>query len=81
MVKQGEKSCFCCRASYTLEAAIYIPMILFLLFYTVEFAIDRWEVSKEREVYAGIYQLDIVSEFYGYQIMEEIGKEIIDDES
>lgn len=78
-MRQEEKKNISCKASYTIEAAIYIPIILFMLFQTLEFAIDRWEASKEREPYVGLCQLDIVSEFYGYQIMEEIGKEIVDD--
>ena len=67
------------RGSYTLEAAIYVPIILFVLFQTVEVAIDKWEDCQNREVYKGLRELDIVSEFYGYQILEEVGKEIFDD--
>ena len=67
------------RGSYTLEVAIYVPIILFILFQTVEVSIDKWEDCQNREVYKGLRELDIVSEFYGYQILEEVGKEIFDD--
>lgn len=67
------------QGSYTIEAAIYIPIILFMLFQTLEIAIDYWQESKEREVCEALQELDIVKEFYGYQIMDEIRKEITDD--
>ena len=81
MIRRDRKEGFYCKASYTLEAAIYIPMVLFLLFQTVNFAIEQWEFRKNREYYEGVYSLDIVSEFYGYQIMKEVGKEVLEDES
>ena len=69
------------KASYTIEAAVYIPMILFLLFQSLGIGIDYWQASKEREVKKVLLELDIVQEFYGYQILEEIGKELEDDNS
>ena len=67
------------RGSYTVEAAIYIPMILFLLFQPVLLAIDIWKENEEREISMKIQELDIVSEFYGYQILGEVGKEMTDE--
>ena len=67
------------QASYTLEAAIYIPMILFMLLQTLRISIGEWQESKDRNIYTGLYELDIVSEFYGYQILYEARKEIEDD--
>ena len=67
------------KGSYTIEAAIYIPIIMFILFQTLEIAISDWKDSREREIYAGLQRLDIVSEFYGYQILDEVRKEIVDD--
>lgn len=65
--------------SYTIEAAVYIPMIMFMLFFTIEIAIDNWQESKNREVSKVLQEIDVVSEFYGYQIVDEIRKEIQDD--
>lgn len=65
--------------SYTIEAAVYIPMIMFMLFLTIEIAIDNWQESKNREVSKVLQEIDVVSEFYGYQIVDEIRKEIQDD--
>lgn len=69
------------KGSYTIEAAIYIPIIMFMLFQALEIAIDEWQESKEREVCEALLEIDIVKEFYGYQILEEIGKEIENDKS
>lgn len=67
------------KGSYTVEAAIYIPMILFLQFQSLDLAIDYWQESKQREICESLQKLDIVSEFYGYQILDEIRKETKDD--
>lgn len=67
------------KGSYTVEAAIYIPIILFMLFQTLDIAIDFWQESKQREVYEPLQELDIVKEFYGYQILDEVRKEMEDD--
>lgn len=69
------------KGSYTLEAAVYIPMILFLLFGSLDIGIHYWQKSRERAVSQEVLQLDIVQEFYGYQVLEEIGKEMEDGES
>ena len=67
------------KGSFTVEAAIYIPMILFLLFQSLDLAIDFWQESKQREVCEKLQTLDIVNEFYRYQILDEARKEIRDD--
>ena len=67
------------KASYTIEAAIYVPFILYLLFQSLDLAIDFWQESREREVCEELQRLDIVSEFYGYHIVDETWKEIQDD--
>ena len=67
------------KGSYTIEAAIYIPIILCILFQSINLAIDFWQGSKTREVYEGLQRLDTVKEFYTYQILEEVGEEIKDD--
>jgi len=69
------------KGSYTIEAAIYIPLILFMLFCCVDIAIDYWQESRERVVNEKLQELDIVKEFYTYQIIDEVGKEIIDEGS
>lgn len=67
------------KGSYTIEAAIYIPIIICMLFQSIGIAIDFWQQSRNREVCEELQTLDIVKEFYGYQILDEIGKEILND--
>lgn len=67
------------KGSYTIEAAIYIPLILFIMSQTLQIAINYWQESRERVVCEELQELDIVKEFYNYQVLDEIGKEIIDD--
>ena len=64
------------RGSYTLEAAIYIPMIMLLLFQSVGIGIEYWQKSRDREVLLELRELDIVQEFYGYQMLEEVREEL-----
>ena len=67
------------KASYTVEAAVYIPLVLFMLFQSVEIGIDYLQKSKEREVYEDLQEIDIVKEFYGYQIIDEVREELEND--
>lgn len=69
------------KGSFTVEAAIYLPIILFMLIQTVKISIDYLQESRERKVNMMIQDIDVVSEFYGYQIIDDIGKEIMDDQS
>lgn len=68
------------KASYTIEAAIYIPIVLFVMFYSIEIGIDFWQESKERSVATYLQELDVTQEFYIYQIMDEAMREIVENE-
>ena len=67
------------KGSYTIEAAIYIPILMFLFFQCLDVSIDFWMKSKNREVFAELENLNVVKEFYMYQIVEEIEKELGND--
>lgn len=67
------------RGSYTIEAAIYIPIILFMMCQTLQIGLGFWQESKEREMNKKLQELNVVKEFYTYQILEEVGKELADD--
>lgn len=67
------------NGSYTVEAAIYIPIILFMLFQSINIGIDFWQNSRERTVCTQLQELDSVKDFYGYQILDDVGREILDD--
>ena len=64
------------KGSYTIEAAIYIPFIMFLMLHTLEIAIDNWKLSRDREIREEVQSLNVVREFYFYQTLEEVEKEL-----
>lgn len=67
------------KGSFTVEAAIWVPIMVFLIMGVIRIGIYFFEKCMTRESYAGLRQLDIVQEFYNYQILEELKEEIQDD--
>lgn len=67
------------KGSFTIEASIYVPMILWILLLTMQSAISFYQQSVHREVYAGLEDMQVISEFYTYQIIKEIGEVWVDD--
>ena len=67
------------RGSFTIEAAIWVPFMMFLIMGTIQIGIMFFQESVKRESYSGLMQLDIVQEFYNYQILGEIGEELVND--
>ncbi len=67
------------KGSITIEATMYIPMAMFLVLITIRGGIDFYQQSVQREVYSGITTMDVVSEFYTYQMIKEVGEEWTDD--
>lgn len=67
------------KGSYTVEASIYIPLILFIVMHVLVMGIDFFQESRNREISERIQKLDILREFYNYQILGEIGEELTDD--
>ena len=67
------------QGSFTLEASFYVPMVLFLIMNVLSVGIHFFQESREREENEAIRELDIVQEFYNYQILGEIGEEILGD--
>ena len=64
------------KGSFTIEASIYIPMILFLIANVLSIGIHFFQEAKERRENPEIESLDIVKEFYNYQILDDIKEEI-----
>ena len=64
------------KANYTIEAAIYIPIVMFVLFQSIKIGIDFFQESKEREINEKLVKMDIVQEFYNYQILAEAWEEV-----
>ena len=67
------------KGSYTIEAAVYIPLILLLLCFSLKTGIGFLQESRNREGNRKLMEIDSVKEFYMYQILGEIGKELSDD--
>ena len=64
------------KGSFTIEASIYIPILLFLIANVLSIGIHFFQEAKGRSENPEIKCLDIVKEFYNYQILEEIKEEI-----
>lgn len=67
------------KGSFTIEAAIWVPVMIFLIMNVVRLGISFFQESVNREAGVRLKELDIVQEFYNYQILGEIGEEILDD--
>lgn len=67
------------KASYSIEAAIYTPVVLFVLFHSLSIGIDFWQESRLRNINEQLKGLDIVQEFYMYQVTDEVVGEIMDE--
>ena len=67
------------KGSYTIEASVYVPMMMFLVLIALRGGIAFYQQSIAHERYEGLDKIDVVQEFYTYQMIEEVGKEWIDD--
>ncbi len=63
------------RGSFTIEAAIWIPFILGLMFSVLHQGIFFYKESVHREISDENKTWDAVSTFYEIQILKEIGEE------
>lgn len=67
------------KGGFTIEAAIWVPVMIFLIMNVVQLGIHFFEESINREISVRLQKINIVQEFYNYQILGEIGEEILDD--
>lgn len=67
------------KGSFTVEAAIWVPIMVFLIMGTIRIGIYFFEKCMTREGCEVLRELNIVQEFYNYQILGEIKEEIEDD--
>ena len=73
MIKQMQKG------SFTIEASVYVSMIMMIMMITIRSGIAFYQESVNREEYGGLKRINVVSEFYIYKMIEEIGEEWEDD--
>ena len=64
------------KGSFTIEAVIIIPFILFLLISFLEVGICFYQDSCNRACSDSLKRMDTISKFYFLQGIEKIGKEI-----
>ncbi len=69
----------CHKGSFTIEATLLVPLFVFITMAALRIGIDFFQASATRESCPELKELDIVMEFYNYQAVEEIGREIFDD--
>lgn len=67
------------QGSYTIEAAIWVPLVMLVIATTLHLAIVLVQEAAEREPIKWLVEQDPTQEFYHYQVLEEIGEEIIGD--
>lgn len=69
----------CQKGSFTIEAAVLIPFVLFLMMTVMECGIYFYQQSAQRQMIEVLQKWDAVSRFYEMQLIKEIGEEIKDD--
>ena len=73
MVKKGIK------ASFTVEAAVIVPFILFLSIGALRLGIEFYQDSVHREQDMRILEMDSVEYFFQLQMLERLGKDMNQD--
>jgi len=68
------------KGSFTIEASIWCPLLLSMAAYVLQGGIGLYQEIKENRFFREeIEELNIVQEFYNYQILKEVMEEITDD--
>ena len=68
------------KGSFTIEASIWCPMILSMAAYVLQGGIGLYQEVRDVDFYQEeIQSMDIVEEFYHYQILKEVIEEVTDD--
>lgn len=67
------------KGSFTIEASILIPFILFLMMTVLRIGIEfYWESAAKNQIQEEV-SFDAVSMFYRLQTLEELEEEVIDE--
>ena len=64
------------KGSYTIEAAVWVPLLLMVVFTSLEMGLNFYQEIKNMTYSQKTQSLDIVQEFYNYQVLEEIIQEV-----
>ncbi len=68
------------KGSFTIEISILLPLLFFLFMLVLKEGIGFYQYSKQREVSNLVTETDLVRKFYNYQILGEVGEELLDEE-
>ena len=68
------------KGSYTIEASIWISFILLMYITVLKGGITLFQQVKQRESLGHLKEMNIVKEFYQYQIAKELGEILKNDE-
>lgn len=69
------------KGSFTVEASILMPFIMFLMVNVLQIGISFYQESVNRNVYEKLENMNAVATFYQLQILQQIGEEVSEDGS
>jgi hypothetical protein len=67
------------KGSYTIEAAVWVSLLLMMIAMALKSEIFIFTEIVNQGQNEKLQKIDIVQEFYNYQILEEIIQEVTDD--
>jgi hypothetical protein len=67
------------KGSYTIEAAVWVSLLLMMIAMALKSGIFIFTEIVNQGQNEKLQKIDIVQEFYNYQILEEIIQEVTDD--
>ena len=63
------------KGSFTIEAVIWIPILLCIMLSVLQEGIQFYKESAEGEIPEHIQEWDVVSTFYGFWKIQELGEQ------
>ena len=67
------------KGSYTIEAAVWIPLLMLVVLLSLQTGIKLYQEVAYRTYSEKLKSLNIVQEFYSYQILKELAQEVEND--
>lgn len=67
------------KGSFTIEAVILVPLILFMMIGILKEGIQFYEECVEREIAQDVREWDGVSRFYEIWMLKEVGENLKDE--
>lgn len=67
------------KGSFTVEAVIWIPLMLFMMMSVLQQGIQLYKESVQKEISKEVSDWDGVARFYEAWILKELGEELEDE--